>query len=434
MTKILLVEDEALIRSQLVKFLENKDYQVDGVESVEQVQQQCSINDYDLILTDIRLPGVDGTTLLKYSGDIPVIVMTSFASVDSAVNAMKLGAADYIAKPFDHYVLLELLEKVLRATRQHKEIKISDPLLNTSQQSDTSLVGNCPAMLDLFSRIEKVSSTVATVLILGDSGTGKELVAREIHRLSARSDEKLCVFNCAAVPDHQIETELFGSGNSTGLVAEAQGGTLFLDEIGELPHTAQARLLRLLQMKEQSIDNHSNDIRLIASTHRDIRQLVQDRSFRSDLYFRLRVVELTLPPLRERGDDIRDLAIYLFDTHCRRLQKTNLRIHKETLKAIRRYQWPGNVRELSNALERAVILCDGEVVMPSLLSIDHHLEKEGQAVSSMQGELSLEEYFRCFVLEHQKHMTEIELASKLGISRKTLWQRRQKFGIPRQQG
>jgi DNA-binding NtrC family response regulator len=429
MLQLLLIEDEHLIRTELVKFLQRNEFEVREAESVEQAMQDYMLDDFDIVLTDIRLPGIDGTHLLKYSKDVPVVVMTSYASVDSAVNAMKQGAADYIAKPFDHYVLLELLNKIAK-TRIAEKKPDAKPISPEILRID-GMVGKCPEIQEVCARIEKVAPTQATVLVLGESGTGKELVARAIHQRSGRAQSPFIVFNCAAVPDHLVEAELFGQGNSQGLLQRVAGGTLFLDEVGELPQMAQARLLRVLQAEEKTDAGDVLDVRVIAATHRDIRQQVQEQTFRSDLYFRLRVVELLLPPLRDRGEDIRELAIFLFDKHCARLGKTSLRMSKEALEAIRRYQWPGNVRELSNAIERAVILCDGDVITPDILAIDHYLGSSGQASSSMEGELSLEEYFRCFVLEHQQNMTEIQLAKKLGISRKSLWQRRQKFGIPR---
>jgi len=266
-------------------------------------------------------------------------------------------------------------------------------------------------------------------LILGESGTGKELVARALHKQSRRADAPFVAFNCAAVPEQAIELELFGNGPHEGLFHTADGGTLFLDEIGELPVPVQGRLLRLLQPDQQR-DTSQPDVRVIAASHRDIRQLVQDKLFRSDLYFRLRVMELTLPPLRERGDDIIELAVHLLDRTCKQLGRDTLNLSRESMLAIRRYSWPGNVRELSNAIERAVILCESNQITPELLAIDHHVGGP-EAADDVGEKLSLEEYFRVFVLEHQDKMNETELAAALGISRKTLWERRQRYGLPR---
>jgi DNA-binding NtrC family response regulator len=295
-------------------------------------------------------------------------------------------------------------------------------------------------MREVCGRIEKVAPTDATVLILGESGTGKELVARALHEKSARRDAPFVAFNCAAVPEHLIEAELFGYDQGgkrrrPGLMEKADGGTLFLDEVGELPLPAQARLLRVLQGGERRDDGASDaralDVRIIAATHRDLRQLVQQSAFRSDLYFRLRVVEMALPPLRERGDDVIELALFLLEKARKQLNRHPMRLARETLEAIRRYHWPGNVRELENTMERAVILCEDEVITPALLAIDHQVSSGAAVQREVDDQLSLEEYFRRFVLEHQEHMTETELAQRLGISRKALWERRQRFGIPR---
>jgi DNA-binding NtrC family response regulator len=207
-----------------------------------------------------------------------------------------------------------------------------------------------------------------------------------------------------------------------------------MDEVGELSMAAQARLLRVLQGDEysgQQTMNSGPNIRIIAATHRDIRKLVQQQTFRSDLYFRLRVVEMTLPPLRERGSDIKSLAKYLLDKYCRQLNRPSLNLSRSALEAIRRYHWPGNIRELANTIERAVILCENDQITPQLLAIDHHITTKRMDSDNPADNLSLEEYFRHFVLDNQDHMTETELAKQLGISRKALWERRQRFGIPR---
>jgi DNA-binding NtrC family response regulator len=422
MSRILIIEDESIIRSALKRFLERHEHQVDEAGSVEEAND---LQRFDLIISDLRLPGQPGTEVIQQAQDVPVIIMTSYASVNSAVEAMKLGAADYLAKPFDHDELLLMVDKVLRNNRQQRR--------TTALQHDVDqaypvagMVGKSTAMSEVCQRIKKVAPTDATVLVLGESGTGKELVARALHQNSKRNDAPFIAFNCAAVPEQAIENELFGQGQQTGLIQNAAGGTLFLDEVGELPLTAQARLLRILQHDDEQ--EPLNSVRIIAATHRDMRRQVQAGQFRSDLYFRLRVVELSLPPLRERDDDVIELAVFLLDRSRKQLGRPPMILSREAMLAIRRYQWPGNVRELSNAIERAVILCDNDVITPDLLAIDHNVSSNTQDV---EDKLSLEEYFRVFVLEHQEQMTETELANALGISRKTLWERRQRFGIPR---
>jgi DNA-binding NtrC family response regulator len=305
----------------------------------------------------------------------------------------------------------------------------------------SGMIGQCPAMQEVSQRIGKVAPTDATVLILGESGTGKELVARAVHENSKRREAPFVTVNCAAIPETLIESELFGhekgaftgaTTTRTGLVESAGGGTLFLDEIGELPLTAQSRLLRVLQNGEirrvGSEQPRHVDIRLIAATHRDLKQLVAEGAFRGDLYFRLRVIELNLPPLRQRGSDVIELTRYLLEKSCRRLNRPLMELPRRTLDAVTCYEWPGNVRELENAVERAVILCDDGLITPELLAIDNN---SAPPPHRPETDVSLQEYFRQFVLAHQHELTETDLAKRLGISRKALWERRQRLGIPR---
>ena len=263
-------------------------------------------------------------------------------------------------------------------------------------------------------------------------GTGRARPAK----YSRRSDAPFIAFNCAAVPEQSIEAELFWTAPVGSLSArpDARGGRgrhAVSRRIGELPTAAQARLLRVLQGGDHDGNSGgSPNVRILAATHRDLRKLVQENAFRSDLYFRLRVVELTLPPLRERGDDVIELAVFLLDRDTQATRPWPLKLSREALDAIRRYHWPGNVRELSDAIERAVILCEEDIITPDLLAIDHRVTGASTA-ADLSDRLSLEEYFRVFVLEHQENMTETELAQALGISRKTLWARRQRFRLPR---
>ncbi|MGD8912032.1 MAG: sigma-54 dependent transcriptional regulator, partial [Candidatus Thiodiazotropha sp.] len=302
MNHILIIEDEEVIRRAVRRLLERNGYQVTEAGSVEQAQAS-PLASFDLIISDVRLPGAPGTQIIETAAPVPVLIMTSYASIRSAVDAMKQGAIDYIAKPFDHDELLMVVERIIKQDRQQRQQEFLKSEVDKSYPV-RGMVGKCPAMIDVFKRIDKVAPTDATVLILGESGTGKELVARALHEQSQRSQSPFIVFNCAAVPENQVEAELFGQQNKSdsrrgGLLAKAHGGTLFMDEVGELSMAAQARLLRVLQGDEysgQQTMNSGPNIRIIAATHRDIRKLVQQQTFRSDLYFRLRVVEMTLPP------------------------------------------------------------------------------------------------------------------------------------------
>lgn len=437
MNNILIVEDEQVIREALTKLLRRNNYKVDSAESAEQAQQDYRLADYDLVLVDIRLPGAPGTSLIEELPNTPVLVMTSYASVRSAVDAMKLGAADYIAKPFDHEELLSAIKRLILNNRQ-----VLDKQATGTNEDETlpvtGMIGDCPAMKQVYSMIRKVAPTDASVLILGESGTGKELAARAIHKQSQRKDAPFIAVNCAAIPESLVESELFGhikgaftsaDSNRTGMLETAHHGTLFLDEVAELPLSAQARLLRVLQNGEMrkvgSEQTIKVDIRLLAATNRDLRQMVDQDKFRSDLFFRLHVVELTMPPLRDREQDIQQLTGQILVKLCQQLEKPTMHLSPEALASIAEYHWPGNVRELKNALERAVIMADNEQISADLLSIDMELQDRQDQSGS------LEDYFRQFVLENQQSMTETELSKQLGISRKTLWERRQRMNLPR---
>ena len=443
---ILVVEDEAVIRSSLRRLLERHEYKVSEAGSVQEALDNFDINSFDVVLSDLRLPGAPGTDLIKATTR-PVLIMTSYSSIRSAIDSMKLGAVDYIAKPFEHSELLESVAKVLRDHAGGIELATADEF----EPPVHGMIGSCPQMMELFRRIRKVALTNSTVLINGESGTGKELVAKAIHKLSSRCDNEMISVNCAAIPENLIESELFGhekgaftgaTATRTGLVEAAHGSTLFLDEIGELPLEAQARLLRVLQESEirkvGSVQSKKVDVRLVVATHRDLKQLVVDGLFREDLYYRINVMTLLIPPLRDRGNDILELADTILIRTCKRLKTPVLSFADSASQAIAKYPWPGNVRELENAIERAVVLAEDAVIGEELLAIETEKPRLTEivaeapiAASAAVEELSLEDYFQRFVVEHEDMMNETQLAKKLGISRKCLWERRQRFGIPR---
>jgi two-component system response regulator HydG len=462
MQKILIVEDESVIRVALRRLLERNGYQISEAGSVQAAEREFNLADFDLVISDLRLPGAPGTDLIKKAGDVPVLIMTSYASLRSAVDSMRMGAVDYIAKPFDHGDMISAVQRIIA----DHPIGRGDAGTTTSAvpvTSATGIVGNCPAIRVLFEHIERMAPTDSTVLILGETGTGKELVARSVHQNSLRADKILVSVNCAAIPDTLIESELFGyekgaftgaNASRMGLIEAADGGTLFLDEIGELPVEAQARLLRFIQEGEirriGSVHSRKVNVRLICATHRNLHSLAAEGLFRQDLFYRINVLRLSLPPLRERGKDILHLAERMLQTQTERLGKPLMRLSPRAIQAITTYQWPGNVRELEHAIERAVILSNGEEIDNETLGIDLELVNinriRGQqgptAIHSASGstsqdpleDLSLEDYFQRFVLEHQDSMSETELAQKLGVSRKCLWERRQRLGIPRNKG
>ena len=461
MSHILIVDDEEATRSSLRRLLERNDFEVSEARSIEDASSNYALDEADVIIAGLRLPDAPGTDLLRMT-PTPVLIMTSFASLRSSVDSLQIGAVNYISKPFEHEEMLRTVHRLIDDGVKQQNLARLNP--RPGEEPVPGMVGSSPQMMELFRRIRKVAQTNSSVLIQGESGTGKELVARALHEASPRHNASLISVNCAAIPDNLIESELFGhekgafpgaNSNRTGLVEAANNGTLFLDEVGELPADAQARLLRVLQEHEirkvGSVQSHKVDVRLVAATYQDLKQLVSDGRFREDLYYRINVMPLHIPPLRERGTDILELADRILARTCERLDTRPLRFDADSIQAITTYPWPGNVRELQNVIERAVILCDDEHIPIDLLGLDIELVKIDAATTRVEisakkasgnetsedidddppEDLSLEDYFQRFVLEHQDHMNETELAKKLGISRKCLWERRQRFDIPR---
>ncbi len=452
MNKILIVEDEVIIRTALRKLLIRNKFDVNEAGSVQEATSKYNLDDFDLVISDLRLPGAPGTDLITLAGETPVLIMTSYASLRSAVDSMRMGAIDYVAKPFDHDEMITAIKRVL--TKREKAAAAQEALKGEDQSQIEGMIGTSGVMKELYAKIHKVAPTGATVLINGETGTGKELVAQALHTESSRRGAAIISVNCAAIPDTLIEAELFGNvkgaftgadNNRAGLVAAADGGTLFLDEIGELPLEAQARLLRVLQEGEVrplgSVEPYKVDVRLVAATHRDLGKLAKEGKFREDLYFRINVVQLKLPPLRERGKDILSLAETFIARYCEDVGKPTLRLTPEAIQLITTYSWPGNIRELENAIQRAVILCDSNELDHSLLDLESTDTETGkanaepaEAAAESPEDLSLIDYFQRFVIDHQDTMSETELARKLGVSRKCLWERRQRLGIPRTRG
>ncbi|MEJ2130091.1 MAG: sigma-54 dependent transcriptional regulator [Gammaproteobacteria bacterium] len=446
MKHILIVDSEAPVRESLRDLLQRHGYAVTEASTFDEVTELGHLQNFSIIISALRLSGGIGTDLIQLASPTPVIITSESPSIAGAVDAIKLGAADFQGKPFDQDELLLCLGRV----EKEQQLIRQNLALRSELSRDypvSGMIGSCPAMLALFEQIRKVAPTESTVLIQGESGSGKELVARALHEGSRRSDAPMISLNCAAIPETLIESELFGhekgaftgaSSPRPGLLEAADGGTLFLDEIGELPLEAQARLLRVLQEGEirrvGSTETRRVNVRLIAATHRDLKASTESGAFRQDLFYRLNVVTLGLPPLRDRGDDIVELAQRLLERTCQKLNKPRMALSSGALQTIQSYHWPGNVRELENAIARAVILCETQVINPDLLAIDLTLtspEAPPAPSPPPAAQTSLEDYFKRFVLENQDDMTETELAAKLGISRKSLWERRQRFNIPR---
>jgi len=441
MSNILVVEDEPIIQESLIRLLHRQGHDATGVASVAEAEEN-SINMYDLIISDLRLPGKPGTELISRAAPIPVLIMTSYSTVQSAVEAMKQGAVDYISKPFNHDEMILTVKRILDRSSVEQQNSILRREVARNYPID-GMIAHCEPMLDVIDRIRRVAATETTALVVGETGTGKELVARAIHSQSERRKQSLVSVNCGAFAKNQVESDLFGHERGAfsgalqmkkGLIEAANGATLFLDEIGELPLDAQTRLLGVLQDNEiRRVGSNKVikvDVRVLAATQKNLAQMVADKRFREDLYYRLNVFEINLPPLRERGSDIRLLADTVLTRMAQRTHSKSMAFSEDAYQQMLYYPWPGNVRELENVIERAVILNRGveieaEHLALNTLETDHQLP-----LYELENRLSLDEYFVSFVKKYQPQYNETELARMLGISRKNLWEKRQRLEIP----
>lgn len=385
MEPLLLVEDKNELRAMLRKALERAGYQVDEAPDGSAAIQKLRARRYLMVITDLKMPGASGLEVLRESkaadATIPVLLLTAFGSVEEAVTAMKEGAFDFLQKPVDLDHLKLLVERAARSQEMMRE----NLLLReeyAARYGFPRIVGEHASIREMSSQIQRVAVTDATCLLLGESGTGKELFARAIHHLSPRREQPFVALNCAAIPEGLVENELFGheKGAFTGAGARKVGkmdmahrGTLFLDEIGELPLAIQAKLLRVLEERRfervggtQSIDV---DVRIVVATNRGLQKMVEDKLFREDLYFRVSAVPMTIPALRDRGKDVLLLANHFLDKFSREFKKRGLTLSPAAKDRLLHYRWPGNVRELQNALERAVILADGDVIQAEGLQL-----------------------------------------------------------------
>ena len=425
MSNILLIDRDVTRAQKLADALNSNGLETQISSAIPDVAQpaDCLVGLNKLIMSELS----------ELTSTAPIIVLAEDGSIPEAVTAIHRGAEDYLALPIEPEHLVASIERAL----------------NRSQRADTQavaqfpLIGSSQAMTDLKDNIAKVGPTESSVIIVGQSGTGKEVIARALHASSKRASAPLITINCATVPSNLIEAELFGLENyessseqNRGLVEAAESGTLFIDEIAELPLPAQARLLQVLNGENRRVGSSATtpvDVRVISATHRDLEELVANGQFREDLYYRLNVFNFHLPPLRDRQNDVVDIAHWLLSRTSDRLGKTGLQFSQDAESAMLAYAWPGNIRELENAIERAVILSDpnSEITQQSL-AIEAPSSSDESIEAAQAGDLtSLEDYFVKFVQQHQDQLTETELAEKLGISRKSLWERRQRLNIPR---
>jgi DNA-binding NtrC family response regulator len=369
--QLLVVDDEKNLRKVLAEQLSRDGYDVHTAEDGEMAKEMLAEHHIDLVITDLRMPKVDGMELLRWAleenPDRPVVMITAHGTVDTAVEALKLGAFDYITKPFDKTELRRTVAKALK-TRDLADAEVATDALPVGR---FRIIGQSPQIQQIFQVLDKVADTPTTVLISGESGTGKELIARALHENSSRASKPFIRLNCAAIPKDLMEAELFGfeKGAFTGAVTSkpgkfelASGGTLFLDEIGEIPIEMQVKLLRVLQESEfervGGIKTIAVDVRLVAATNRDLRDLIGRSQFREDLFYRLNVVSIHLPALRERTGDIALLVDHFLKKFNERLKKKVEGASPEAMTKLMSYDWPGNIRELENVIERAVLFCD----------------------------------------------------------------------------
>lgn len=444
---ITVIDDDESICELFSEALQ-EEYDIETYQNGEDGMEALREREPDVLILDLRLPGMGGLEILrKIEEDMPnlhVIMVTAHKDVDSAVEAMKRGAYDYIIKPFDLEEIKVLIEKCLENKELKEEVEDLKSHLG-EDSSDTSLIGSSDAMEEVRERIEKVLAPDSSVLIRGESGAGKEVVAKMIHQQGPRSSEPFIAVNCASVPDNLLESELFGyekgafTGADTdrkGKIAMADGGTLFLDEIGAMPYDMQAKLLRVLQEKQiipiGSEEKQDIDFRLISATSADLENMVKEEGFREDLFFRINVISIDIPPLRERKEDIPELCEHFLRQINKKLDRNIEGIDEEAMDLLMDHEWPGNVRELQNALESAAVVGESPMLKPD----DFNLFDQGERDDSVDGEIleegmSLDDAEEVLIKktlkENDGNIT--QSAEKLGITRKTLRNKKEKYGI-----
>jgi len=448
MSDILLVDDEKSVRLTLALFLKKKGYRVDEASNGEEAMEMVKEHFYDLVITDLKMKPVDGMEVLQkiksINPMIEVIVMTAYGTVESGVEAMRLGAYDYIQKPFEKDEFIILVEKALERKKLLTEVAILKDNLKEKYKFE-NIIGKSNEMMEIFSIVSKIAMTNSTVLISGESGTGKELIARAIHLNSPRKNRAFVIINCGALPDNLQESELFGHvrgaftgaiRDKRGLFQEANGGTLFLDEVGETSPATQVKLLRFLQDGEIRRVGENDpiyvDVRLIAATNQDLEKAIEEGRFREDLYYRLNVIPVHMPPLRKRKDDIPLLVDHFLKKYTKDLKKNVTSFSPEAMKMLIKYHWPGNVRELENIVERAVILTNKNVIMPEDLppSLQESGLKSGESQEDF-GEVTLDEIEKKYILKvlERFNWNQKKASETLGISTTTLWRKLKSYGI-----
>jgi DNA-binding NtrC family response regulator len=448
--EILVVDDDAHMRELIAKVLAREGYAVQALPRGQDVLQALEEGPVDLVISDIRMPEMDGLLLLqevkRLAPETSVLLMTAFGSIDTAVQAIKAGAYDYLTKPFKMDEVVIVVRRALEERRLQAEVRALRQEVS-SKYNFSNILGKSKPMLDLFALIKKVAASRSTVLVQGKSGTGKELVAKAIHYNSPRREHLLVTVNCSAIPKDLLESELFGHikgaftgaiANKRGLFEEASGGSLFLDEIGELSPELQVKLLRALQEREirhvGDTRTVSVDVRLIAATNRDLARAVKEGLFREDLYYRLNVIPIVLPDLKERAEDIPLLAEHFLMKYAKEADTPITGISREAMRVLLEYDWPGNVRELENVIERAVILGHGPQILPE--DLPAHLRPSSLPVWRWTREAktsrpTLEELERQYIatILRETRWRRIQAAQILGIDRRTLYRKIRTYGL-----
>jgi two-component system NtrC family response regulator len=452
MAHILVVDDEKNYRTILAQLLEGEGYRVSVAENPFAALELLGRESVSLILSDLRMPRMDGMAFLQQVredvGDVPFVILTAFATVETALAAMKAGAFDYLLKPFNNEEILQTVAKALAYARLQTENAALRRQLEQGRERE--ILGESPAIRRLLLDIGRVAPARTSVLIVGESGTGKELVARALHRASPRGKGPLVSINCAAFAENLLESELFGhergaftgaTERKRGLLEVADGGTLFLDEIGEFPLNLQPKLLRVLQERRfrrvGGTAEIESDVRVVAATHRDLAAMLTSGAFREDLYYRLNVVTLHVPPLRQRPEDVPLLALHFLRRFARELDRPVVSLHPEALKTLQGYAWPGNVRELQNVIERGVLFCAGDTLKNA--DLPEPLRRSAGETTSPVVSLELdrplpelldaveEDLIRRALVKARG--VQAQAAELLGISRSNLQYKLKKFGL-----
>ncbi|NWF98418.1 MAG: sigma-54-dependent Fis family transcriptional regulator [Nitrospirae bacterium] len=454
METILVIEDKESMAEMLRETLESEGYRVLIAEEGEKGIKFLKENRIDLVLTDLKVPIKDGIEVLKASKEenpmVPVIIMTAYGSVETAVEAMKLGAFDFITKPFDTDHLLMLIKRAIETQKLVKENLLLKEEFAT-KLGIPRIIGKSKSIIDVAQIVQKVAQTKTTVLLIGESGTGKELFARAIHNLSPRKEYPFVPINCAAIPRDLLESELFGHEKGSFTSADtkklgkfelADHGTIFLDEVGDMDLTLQSKLLRAIETGEiervGAVKSVRVDVRIVAASNRDLEKAVEEKKFREDLFYRLNVFPIQIPPLRERKEDIPLLVDFFINKYCQEIKTPIKEISKEALELLSNYYWKGNVRELENAIERAVILCEGDIISPEHFILDKYSkaftdEKPG-AISGTLEYVSKEatrkvEMQRIMDVLKQTKGNKTKAAEILQVSYKTLLTKIKEYGI-----